>query len=57
MTKGLRRALLAPFLGAVLLLGAPAATFAAPNQPKEPPAGGEEGGRGAHQPRQEPEGR
>ena len=48
MTKGLRRALLAPFLGAVLILGAPAATLAAPNQPGEPPGAGQGDGRGAH---------
>jgi hypothetical protein len=38
MTKGLRGALLAPLVGAVLLLGAPSATFAAPD----------DSGRGAH---------
>jgi hypothetical protein len=47
MTKGLGRALLAPLIGAVLLLGAPAATLAAPRQPDEPPAAGEDR-RGAH---------
>ena len=48
MTKGLRRALLAPFLGAMLVLGAPAATLAMPNQPGEPPGAGQGDGRGAH---------
>jgi hypothetical protein len=47
MTKGLGRALLAPLLGAVLLLGAPAATMAAPRQPDDPPAG-QDDNRGAH---------
>ncbi|MGH9010985.1 MAG: CHRD domain-containing protein [Acidimicrobiia bacterium] len=47
MTKGLRRALLAPFLGAVLVLGTPAATLAAPSQPGEPPGAGQEDRRGA----------
>lgn len=37
MTKGLRRTLLAPLFGALLLLGAPSATFAAPEE-KAPPA-------------------
>jgi CHRD domain-containing protein len=46
--KGLRQALLAPFLGAVLLLGAPAATFAAPRQPGESPGTGQDDRRGAH---------
>ena len=40
MTKGLRGALLAPLLGALLLLGAPSATYAAqPQRGDSPPAG------------------
>ena len=41
MTKGLRRALLAPFLGAVLLLGAPAATLRRRREARQR-AGGQE---------------
>ena len=48
MTKGLGRALVAPLIGAVLLLGAPAATLAAPRQPDDPPAAGQDDRRGAH---------
>jgi hypothetical protein len=48
MTKGLGRVLLAPLLGAVLLLGAPAATMAAPRQPDDPPGAGQDDRRGAH---------
>jgi hypothetical protein len=56
MSKGPRRprhavpgALVAPLLGALLILGAPAATYAAPRQPpgNPPPAGSGEG-HGAH---------
>jgi hypothetical protein len=56
MTKGLRRprhavsgALVAPLVGALLMLGAPAATYAAPRQqPGHPPAAGSDEGHGAH---------
>jgi len=48
MTKGLGRLLLAPLLGAALLIGAPAATLAAPRQPDDPPAAGQDDRRGSH---------
>jgi hypothetical protein len=48
MKKGLRGALIAPLLGAVLLLGAPSATYAAPDKPGDPPASGSQPPRGAH---------
>lgn len=38
MNKGRRAVLVAPLIGAVLLLGAPAATFAAPKEGQPPPA-------------------
>jgi len=41
MTKGLRIALLAPLFGALLLLGAPSATYAAQPQREHPPAAGQ----------------
>ena len=47
MKKGLHGALLAPLLGAVLLLGAPSAAYAAPDKPGEPPAADSDQ-RGAH---------
>ena len=47
MTKGRRMALVAPLIGAVMLLGAPAATFAAPKEGQPPPAEQDEK-RGAH---------
>src|SRR5690349_22832324 len=47
MTEALRRprhaipgALVAPLVGALMILGAPAATYAAPRQPPRPPAAG-----------------
>ena len=48
MTKGLRGMLIAPLLGAVLLLGAPAATYAAPRQPGDSPGASQDERRGAH---------
>ena len=49
MTKGLRGALIAPLLGALLMLGAPAATYAAAgDKPGDPPPKGQDDGRGAH---------
>jgi hypothetical protein len=39
MTKGRRVALVAPLIGAMMLLGAPAATFAAPREGQPPPSG------------------
>ena len=48
MTKGLRGALLASVFGALLLLGAPSATFAAQPKPGDPPAAGHDDQRGAH---------
>ncbi|HEV7534585.1 MAG TPA: CHRD domain-containing protein [Acidimicrobiia bacterium] len=48
MKKGLRGALFAPLLGAVLVLGAPSATFAASDKPGDPPAAGSGQPGGAH---------
>ncbi len=57
MTKGPSRprraipgALVAPLVGALMILGAPAATYAAPRQqqPGNPPAAGSDEGHGAH---------
>ncbi|HEV7861437.1 MAG TPA: CHRD domain-containing protein [Acidimicrobiia bacterium] len=42
MIKGLRGALLAPLFGALLLVGTPSATFAAPPQRGEPPEAGKD---------------
>ena len=50
MTKGHRVALIAPLIGAVLLLGAPAATFAAPKEGQPPPAGQDDKGDKAEKP-------
>jgi len=47
MTKGLKRALIAPLVGAVLMLGAPAASFATA-KPADPQPLGQDDGRGAH---------
>jgi CHRD domain len=44
MTKGLKGALLAPVVGALLLLGAPSATFAAQPPPSDPPRHGAHSG-------------
>jgi hypothetical protein len=49
MTKGLRGALLAPLVAALLLLGAPTAALAAPPKAGDPPAAGsDKQQRGAH---------
>src|SRR6266404_1721779 len=49
MTKGLRGALLAPLVAALLLLGAPTAALAAPPKAGDPPAAGSDRQpRGAH---------
>ena len=50
MTKGLGRALFASLLGAALLIGAPAATMAAPSKPGpgDQPGSGQDERRGAH---------
>ena len=44
MTKGLKGALLAPVVGALLLLGAPSATYAAQPPPSDPPQHGAHSG-------------
>src|SRR5438067_13711070 len=48
MTKGLRGALFAPLVAALLLLGAPTATFAAAPHQGDPPAAGQDPPRGSH---------
>src|SRR5439155_5675494 len=48
MTKGLRGALFAPLVAALLLLGAPTATFAAASHQGDPPSAGQDPPRGGH---------
>ena len=48
MIKALRTALLAPAVAALLVVGAPATSFAAPAHQGDPPAAGQDPPRGAH---------